>query len=119
MYVKQRNNEAVTRQYIQDMRFRVGLVLSTAAFIYLPNAEWIIHRSFGEPRSLQSSIALIVAVVGMMVYCAARYRDAMVVHGPESEAEAKEPSLEKASTFRTKENLKGFLASTNNFRKLA
>lgn len=63
MYVMLRNNSKLTKVYIQETSGLRCLSLMTFAFGYLvPQAEWILHFVFGEPRSMHATAVVLIAV---------------------------------------------------------
>jgi len=62
MYVMIRKDSKFTRRYVREAARLICLSFLIFAFGYLPHAEWILHRVFGEPRSLQATVALFVAL---------------------------------------------------------
>jgi hypothetical protein len=74
MHVKIRNDAKLTHRYIQDAFSVLGQALAVFAASYLPHAEWMIHRVFGEPRSLQNQVIVVVGVFLMIVRGIREYR---------------------------------------------
>lgn len=76
MYVKIRNDMNLTRKYIRDTSSLLFLALMTFLVGCLPHAEWMLHKVFGEPRTQQNYIIVVIAVLAMIANGTREYRAA-------------------------------------------
>lgn len=77
MYVKARNNKAMTRQYLRSTGLQLCVCAVVISLSWMSNAEKIVHQVFGEPRTLQNNIITVVGTVFIIADGVKYYRHAV------------------------------------------